>query len=537
MRRIYLTCVMVALAAVVTLLLALRVSATTWGDSFYVDAPAKNPDIAIDSTGGMHLVWWNSKRDRIQYRYCADANSCDAAETLPELEGNAFDPALALDPQGRPHVVWEQHKNSKSIIYYSRRNNTAWTKPARISEGGQSALPDIAIGSDGVKHIVYESVESNGRRIYHVARGGGSNSLQLIELSNAEPSGQVASGRKVRVALDSRNRAHLVWNTTGNSTRVKYSYQNAGGTFVTPLVVADRGQAQAPDLAIDRETDRVGIVWETGKDKLASFALYRNGDPLFVQTDVTGISELVRHPSLAADCGGRFHIVFAGQQLIQTDWNIYHRVFDPVNESFTPTERVTDSTTDDTSPVIATTNLVALAYSVVDTNSVHAQRGESSLSCDDSPTPVPTASPTAPPDGWEHIPNQDARIHYARGWNTLDSNNASEGNYARCQKDGKCRENASAELVFTGGTRIEWVTAYASNYGKADVYIDGKAFEVVDLCAPNRNSVKPKFATRTYILPGNAKTQHTIKIVAVGHSGCSDVNKNFVVVDGFNILR
>lgn len=537
MRRIYLMGAIFDIAAIVTLLFTLSVSATTWGNTLFIDQPAQAPDVAIDSAGGLHFVWWNPKRSRIQYRFCASASTCDPVEKLPVLNGDAFSPALALDPQDRPNVVWEQNKADKAMVMYSRRSDGGWSQPDRISDQSQSLLPDIAIGGDGVKHIVYESVEAGGHGIYHATRGGGSNTIQLVEMEDADAAVQVAAGHNVRVAIDSNDRAHIVWHTATQPTRIKYTYQNASGIFIAPILVADQDGPQGPDLAIDRETNRVGIIWETRQDALASFALYKNGERSFRQTDISGGFDTVRRPRLAADCGGRFHIVFQRQKLIQTDWNIYHRVFDPTDKMFSATERVTQSDTDDASPVIATTNLVALAFSVADNNSVQALRGELDSVCYGEPKPSPTPIPTAPSSGWEHIPNYDARVVYTKGWTVQDANKASENNYARCQKGGSCKKNATAELAFTGGSRIEWVTAYAKNYGKADVYIDGEAFEIVDLCAPNRNSDKPKFGTRTYILSGNENTPHTIKIVAVGHSGCSDVNKNFVSVDGFNILR
>lgn len=538
MRRIYLTGAIVVILAIVTLGFTLSASATSWSNSFFVDESAKNSDVAIDANGGLHFVWLTSPGGRLEYRHCSDANTCDAIEKLPKIKGDAVALALALDSQDRPNVVWEQRKGQDSAIYYSRRNDGGWSEPDKISDGLPSHLPDIAIGGDDVKHIVFESVRGDSRAVYHGTRGGNSNTLQVIELESAAASNRVSGGRNVRVAVDSKGRAHMVWNSESNPPRIKYAYQRADGAFVTPIVVADQNRAQAPDLAIDLETNRVGIIWETRADELASFAFYRNGEQLFRRSNITGGYDSVRRPRLAADCGGRFHLVFQRQRLIQTDWNIYHRVFNPADEMFSTTERITQSDTDDAAPVIAATNFIAIGYNVADNTSVQAMRGELDSVCYGEPTPVPTPFPTQPPTGeWEHIPNHDARIVYTKGWQTFDANKASEENYARCQKGGACKKNSSAELVFTGGTRVEWVTAYASNYGRADVYIDGEAFEIVDLCAPNRNSGKPKFGVRTYILDGNENTPHSIKIVAVGHTSCSSVNKNFVAVDGFNILR
>ncbi|MCC7161292.1 MAG: hypothetical protein IT331_02270 [Anaerolineae bacterium] len=537
MRRFYLIGAAVALAAIITFLFTLSASATAWGNAFGIDTPGKNPKVAIDSSGGLHFVWWNPKRARIQYRFCSDPTTCGPVEKLPVLDGEAYAPALALDAQGRPNVVWEQHRDGKSAIMYSRRGGGSWTKPKRVSDHPKSILPDIAIGGDGVKHIVYESVEGDGRGIYHSTRGGGSNTLQLIELERAEASDFAAAGRNVRVATDKNGRAHMVWNTATTPSRVKYTYQTADGSFVAPILVADQNQAQAPDLAIDRKTNRVGIVWETRRNDLASFALYKNGDRLFRRDKITGGNDIMRRPRVAVDCGGRFHLVFQRQRLIQTDWNVYHRVFNPADEMFSAVERVTEADTDDAAPVISATNFIAIAYYIADNNSVQAIQGELNSVCYGDPTPAPTAFPTAPSEGWEHIPNHDARIIYTKGWQTYDALKASEDNFARCQKGSSCKQNSSAELVFTGGNRIEWETAYANNYGRADVYLDGKAFEVVDLCALNRDSAKPKFGVRTYILTGNANTPHSIKIVAVGRAGCTDGAKNFVPVDGFNILR
>jgi hypothetical protein len=58
-----------------------------------------------------------------------------------------------------------------------------------------------------------------------------------------------------------------------------------------------------------------------------------------------------------------------------------------------------------------------------------------------------------------------------------------------------------------------------------------------DLCDSNCSSVKPKFGVHTYVHSGNQNTQHSIKIVASGHASCTQGNKNFIAIDGFNILR
>ena len=103
----------------------------------------------------------------------------------------------------------------------------------------------------------------------------------------------------------------------------------------------------------------------------------------------------------------------------------------------------------------------------------------------------------------------------------MDVVKASDSSFARCETGGTCKIKSSAELLFEGGARIEWETSYRNSFGKADVYLDGRAYEAVDLCKLNSKSSRPKFGIRTYILSGDATTPHSIKIVATGHSGCS----------------
>lgn len=527
------------LACAVALLLTVTVSATTWGDPAEIASPAKRPAVAMDANGEIHFVWTNPERGTLWYRHCTAVDACDDAERLPNLDGDALSPALALDSQNRPNVVWEQVKGKKHTIYFSRRDAGTWSDPVAYSNQPESVLPAIAIGSDDVTQVVYESVQSNGRAIYYVTEPD--NQLPgpptLVELELLSPDEKVANGRNVRIAVDGNNRAHVVWNLARRPFGVKYTYQDGSGNFVPSKIVADNNQDQTPDIAIDAETNRVGIIWETRRNDRAAFLLLENGVEVFRKNNVEGGFDTVRRPRLAADCGGKFHIVFQREKSDKSDWNIYYREFNPTDESFTDPLRLTQSQKDDAMPALAASQKGVLAFITGRGRILNAMQADIDTLCHGQPTPTPTLSPTIPASGWEHIPNHDARIVYTKEWKTIDHTKASDGNFARCEKDNRCEKGASAKISFTGGTRIEWETAYANTYGKADVLIDGSAFERVDLCALNRNSSKPKFGVRTYILSGDANTEHSLEIKFVGHSNCSDVRRNYVAVDGFNILR
>lgn len=536
MRRILIPLLPIAIALSVAFRLISSVSATTWDSPFSVADPAKRADVAIDSIGELHLIWWNPDRLIIQYRHCAAANTCDPVETLPKLDGDSYAPALAVDSLNRPTVVWEQKKGKKHTIYLARRDGV-WSAPVALSDQPDSILPDIAIGPDDMSQVVYESVEKNARAIYYVTVSGSLTShSRLVDLERIENARKVTGGRNVRIAVDGDNNPHLVWNLARRPFGVMYTWAS-GGIFAFPKIVADNAEDQTPDISIDPETNRVGIVWETRKNNHAAFLLLQDHVQVFRQNNVEGGFDTVRRPRIAADCGGRFHIVWQLEKSNQSDWNIFYRQFEPGGNIFTNPLRLTDSQKDDALPALAAGDFALVGYTTGKHGALKAQGGAIGGTCHGDPTPTPTLSPTIPAPTWEHVPNDDARIIYTKPWKKVDASQATDGNLARCGNSDGCKKNSSAEFVFEGGTRLEWETVYANNYGKADVYLDGRAYEVIDFCKLNPKSSKPKFGVRTYVLRGDATTRHSIKIVATGHSGCSDANKDFVAVDGFNVLR
>lgn len=525
----------IALAFV--MLLTFSVSATMWTDPFRVSDLAKRPAAAIDSTGEMYFVWANPNRNVLQYRHCAAPDTCDAIEQLPKLTGAARAPALALDSQQRPHVVWEQVAAKKHTVYFSRRDAGTWSDPIALSDQPRSIQPALALDADDAAHVVYESIQQNGRAIYYVTQSSNQapRPPRLLDLETVDDSEKIAGGRNARIAVDGNKRAHVVWNLVRRPFGVKYTFQDANGDFGAPQVIADGGRAQTPDISIDRETNRVGIVWEARKSNRAAFVLLENGVEIFRKKNVG--PEVARRPRLAADCGGRFHIVYQRAKTLKDEWDIFYRQFDPTNNSFSAPLRLSPSKKNDIQPTIAANKAGIVAFVTGKGGVLNARQADIEGICYGDPTPTPTLTPTVPTTGWEHIPNHDGRIVYVNAWKTVDAAKASDGNFARCETDGKCKKDSSAKLEFTGGMRIEWETAYANTYGRADVLIDDKVFERVDLCKLNQKSSKPKFAKRTYILSGDATTAHSIEIKFIGHSNCSAVKKNYVAIDGFNILR
>lgn len=109
-------------------------SPTLLSDEF--DA-AGAPDIAIDANGDIHVVWEMTYVEgypsfAIYYRRTTEGGSkwLDYEQISP-VGHNANRPQLALNSEGAPHVVW--YDVGEQEIYYSTHGSDGWRTPENIS--------------------------------------------------------------------------------------------------------------------------------------------------------------------------------------------------------------------------------------------------------------------------------------------------------------------------------------------------------------------------------------------------------------------
>ncbi|MFH1861371.1 MAG: T9SS type A sorting domain-containing protein, partial [bacterium] len=163
-------------------------------------------------------------------------------------------PRIVLDIQGIPHVVWTHHKYALPEIYYTTINDSGWTSPICLSNPYNATRSDIAIDSQNHVHVFF----SPGSDIYH-KQYDGSNWLP-IEMAMNLP----LACNTPRIAIDSQDRIHLVWQDYGNfgpPGDLGYSVYE-GGEWREPvgLSIPNGLAAWEPDIAIDSD-DNPHIAW------------------------------------------------------------------------------------------------------------------------------------------------------------------------------------------------------------------------------------------------------------------------------------
>jgi BNR repeat-like domain len=194
-----------------------------------------SPRIAAYSSSSLHLVWSDSTPgvNEIYYKKSTDGGaSWTAGKRLTWTSGWSYAPDIAVDSSGNPHIVWYDDTPGNDEIYYKKSANggATWSSDRRLTwNSGKSRNPSIAIGSPDEIHVVWDDNTPGNYEIYYKGSfdGGAKWTASYRETWN---SGASASPRTV---FDSLGLLHVVWYdyTPGN-----YEIYHVAWAIVIPMV-------------------------------------------------------------------------------------------------------------------------------------------------------------------------------------------------------------------------------------------------------------------------------------------------------------
>jgi BNR repeat-like domain len=178
------------------------------------------PDIAVASSGHLHVVWedWTPAPPEIYYKKSVNGGTTwTSAQGISGTSGESYLPAIAVDSSDHLHVVWEDNTPGSWEIYYTKSTDggAAWTPARRITwTSGRSGWPAIAAYSSGHLHVAWEDNTPGNWEIYYrkSADGGATwTSTQRITWT-------AGVSTRPAVAVDSAGHVHVVWmdETPGN---------------------------------------------------------------------------------------------------------------------------------------------------------------------------------------------------------------------------------------------------------------------------------------------------------------------------------
>ncbi|NVM01859.1 MAG: hypothetical protein HWN67_05965, partial [Candidatus Helarchaeota archaeon] len=265
----------------------------------------ETPAIAIDNNN-IYIVWVASNGTQ---KDIVITNSSDWFSTnLTISKNDSWDdtnPDIAIDDSGVVHVVWEAPHNMTGLpdIWYTNSSNN-YQNITIISNNPQygDLTPSIAVGPDNLVYIVWSGVGSSTDEIWHVnstdnfasnrtisnnppsanfdrnpdifvsnsilitweAGISGVPNIYLVDSSNNWKNRTISSGANYnlypRIVEGPGNLAHMIWilNITYNYSVL---YSNNLGNYTTNTTIAMNSSSPFPgDIGVD-STGRVHIIW------------------------------------------------------------------------------------------------------------------------------------------------------------------------------------------------------------------------------------------------------------------------------------
>lgn len=435
---------------------------TTWSPAQKLagDLPAWFPDIALDRSGAVHIVWNTSEagdattaalgdirtreaqlRDFLMYQqFGPSAGTSLATDIGISHNGEAMRNSILADRDGTIDVLYRAGEH----IWFIKAptdaavSARAWSERRRISGLGSAYYSAIAQDVDGVLHVAYTESRpvDTGRSdvttlresvYYRRSSDGGATWSEPVRLS---PTTTLHGATRPQVQVSGATVA-VIWdegydniNGVSDPAQGEVRVSPDGGTTWKPaqIIVDPDGPIEQVTLAFGSQS-RALLVWrQTKKDVIRYRTSSNNGAMWTAPATVPGFIArpyLDKHQfdryALTADSAGRFHLFAVGQVGKQDDLALFQ--LEMMDATWSAPQVLYHGEGQPEYPRIATDggNRIVLAFFVRDTiwtvGNYRVWRAEGiAASPAASPQPMPTFIPTAVPVRQTAAPRFDAPV-------------------------------------------------------------------------------------------------------------------------------
>jgi hypothetical protein len=256
----------------------------TWSASkrlTWTSGISTHPDIAIDSSDSIHLVWEDQTpgNSEIYYRNSTDGGeNWNMVKRLTWTSDDTSNPALAASSSGIVYAVWDDPIPGNGEIYGKRSTDggETWSSVRRLTwTSGSSYDPDIAVSPPDSIHLVWAAeVPGDTEVFYQGSTDSGETWRPTRQLTwNTGSSGSVSA------AVDSIHAVHIVFmDATPGDLEIHYRKSADGGVNWDPVqrLTWTSGNSYFPVIATD-SANVAHIVW---RDDISGNieVYYKNGN-------------------------------------------------------------------------------------------------------------------------------------------------------------------------------------------------------------------------------------------------------------------
>ncbi len=388
------------------------------------------PDLAVDSTGNVHVVWCETthlegggEKEQLYYSLW-DGQTWSTPTDIVPPSADIIRNAITTDAFDNLHLLFGGSVYRTFSIYHvqapcnSGWSATSWSSPQLMSTNGNSYMADIAVDSKGVMHAIFDdrgpplsdTLPGRADIFYRRSSNGGKTWSYPFNLSSS-PTGS----SRAQIEIDGSDVIHVVWDEGWD----KLSRQQGEPIFSTYISSLDGGESWSSptsfsypegtnaQLAVGSDgKGRVVVVWRATSRSEIYYAWSSDNGASW--SPPTVIPNIFARPwttdfdmyDVATDSGGHVHLVVVGRLSPEEDrLGVYHLEWD--GTSWSPPTAIYRGVDFPEYPkiVISEGNKLHVAWFVREASweegnyEIWYSRGQSASPAQ-TPVPPPTSTPT-----------------------------------------------------------------------------------------------------------------------------------------------
>ena len=150
------------------------ISGSGWSAPVKLDAAAstgENARIALDAAGHPHVTWMEglggglADFDTLNIYYADNLGSGWTRELVSTCSDFAYgwifdsNPEIAMDSSGSPHLVWYENDTARGDyhVFYASKAGGSWSAKQALSDCFEEKKPALAVDAGGNRHAVWEA--------------------------------------------------------------------------------------------------------------------------------------------------------------------------------------------------------------------------------------------------------------------------------------------------------------------------------------------------------------------------------------------
>ncbi len=429
-------CTFVVTSTFIGLWLPLRItSAADWTSPQNISNAtygAFNPEMAFDSQGYSHVVWYGDAEisDNWAVWYTNNRGGTWATPKKIATGASLRFPKIEADPANGLHVVFEDHNNAEIFYVYSTDYGVTWSAKQNISASpGKAYEPSLCTDVEGNVHAVWIDNRWAGGSLYQLTyskRSGGTWSTPVRVQSSI---GLNKNPRVTATGSGADLRLHIVFYGKSSDTAPDYEYElyyvrGTGSSWESPRNLSNSPSyaSYSPDIARSTPTG-LHIAWdETPPGGYHDIYMVNSTDGGSTWSSALRIvinPSLSRYPAVAYGNPSYVQVVYDDN--VAGNGDVFYSYYDPASGYLaSPVNLANTSGESKESDVIANACRVGVAWMDKGTiwNVLYITTPPTSPGpCPGTPTPtVPTATPIPPTP--TPTPTPDPRPH---GWVNIEA--------------------------------------------------------------------------------------------------------------------